>query len=272
MTNDQMKSADLSYVTPSGRETPLTDEQLVDAAANTPPVGTSGRQYHARPRSSARRHDGGEYVEPRQVAADEHRVPNGGPAWTHVPAGRRGASVPAETWELTQSGRGKGAKGVSPHSAFLSVFTHDSTRHHCLCSCWPSSPANPALRRKDRLFRPRSELVVLHVAVKDRKGGYVGGLGQEAFRVFENKQPQASVFSQSGRARHRRPADRQQRKHGPNREMVIAASLAFSKAMNPQDEFFVLGFNEDIHAPLPSDAPFTQRADVRVALAPGHQS
>jgi hypothetical protein len=30
---------DLTYVTPSGEETPLTDEQLVDRAANTPPVG-----------------------------------------------------------------------------------------------------------------------------------------------------------------------------------------------------------------------------------------
>jgi hypothetical protein len=40
---DQMQSADLTYVSPSGQETPLTDEQLVDAAANTPPVGTSGQ-------------------------------------------------------------------------------------------------------------------------------------------------------------------------------------------------------------------------------------
>jgi len=39
---DQMQSADLTYVSPSGQETPLTDEQLVDAAANTAPVGTSG--------------------------------------------------------------------------------------------------------------------------------------------------------------------------------------------------------------------------------------
>ena len=41
--NDQMQSADLTYVSPTGQETPLTDEQLVDAAANTPPVGTSGQ-------------------------------------------------------------------------------------------------------------------------------------------------------------------------------------------------------------------------------------
>ena len=32
---------DLTYVSPSGQETPLTDEQLVEAAANTPPVGAS---------------------------------------------------------------------------------------------------------------------------------------------------------------------------------------------------------------------------------------
>ena len=37
-----MKTADLAYVSPSGQETPLTDEQLVDAAANTPPVGATG--------------------------------------------------------------------------------------------------------------------------------------------------------------------------------------------------------------------------------------
>jgi hypothetical protein len=42
VTNDQMQTADLAYVSPTGQETPLTDEQLVAAAANTPPVGTSG--------------------------------------------------------------------------------------------------------------------------------------------------------------------------------------------------------------------------------------
>jgi hypothetical protein len=33
--------ADLAYVSPSGQETPLTDEQLVERAANTPPVGAT---------------------------------------------------------------------------------------------------------------------------------------------------------------------------------------------------------------------------------------
>src|SRR4029450_9872829 len=34
--NQQMQTAELAYVSPSGQETPLTDEQLVEAAANTP--------------------------------------------------------------------------------------------------------------------------------------------------------------------------------------------------------------------------------------------
>jgi len=41
VTNDQMKSAGLAYVSPSGQETPLTDEQIVAVAANTPPVGAT---------------------------------------------------------------------------------------------------------------------------------------------------------------------------------------------------------------------------------------
>ena len=43
VTNEQMQTADLAYVSPTGQETALTDEQLVDAAANTAPVGTTAQ-------------------------------------------------------------------------------------------------------------------------------------------------------------------------------------------------------------------------------------
>ena len=62
VNNEQMKTADLAYVSPSGQEQPLTDEQLVDAAANTPPVGTTARQSTTSAQSStaadARRQEG----------------------------------------------------------------------------------------------------------------------------------------------------------------------------------------------------------------------
>ena len=55
VSNDQMKTADLAYVSPTGQETALTDEQLVEVAANTPPLDTSGA---ARPSASRAQQEG----------------------------------------------------------------------------------------------------------------------------------------------------------------------------------------------------------------------
>lgn len=43
VTNEQMSTAELAYVSESGQETQLTDEQLVEAAANTLPVGATAQ-------------------------------------------------------------------------------------------------------------------------------------------------------------------------------------------------------------------------------------
>lgn len=117
-------------------------------------------------------------------------------------------------------------------------------------------------------FSTESELVVLHVAVKDRNGGYVGGLGRDSFRVLEDRRLQKISFFNNQET----PVTvglliDSSGSMAPNRDLVIAASMAFSKAMNPQDEFFVLGFNEHIHTPLPADKPFTSyEPALRVAL------
>ncbi len=117
-------------------------------------------------------------------------------------------------------------------------------------------------------FSSESELVVLHVAVKDNKGSYVDGLEQKAFRVSENKRAQQISFFNNQDA----PVTvglliDSSGSMAPNRDLVIAASMAFSKAMNAQDQFFVLGFNEGLHTPLPPDRPFTQsEPHLRVAL------
>jgi hypothetical protein len=55
VTSEQMKTADLAYVSPTGQETALTDEQLVEAAANTPPVGATTQQSTAADSASASR-------------------------------------------------------------------------------------------------------------------------------------------------------------------------------------------------------------------------
>ena len=41
VTDEQMKTADLAYVSPTGQETAATDDQIVAAAANTAPVDAS---------------------------------------------------------------------------------------------------------------------------------------------------------------------------------------------------------------------------------------
>ncbi len=129
-----------------------------------------------------------------------------------------------------------------------------------------TSSAQEQAARPD--FSTQSELVVLHVAVKDKKGGYVGGLGQDSFRVLEDRRPQEISFFNNQDA----PVTvgliiDASGSMAPNRSMVIAASMAFTKAMNPQDEFFVMGFNEHIHTPPPADKPFTNSEPaLRVAL------
>src|SRR5437016_2155631 len=83
------------------------------------------------------------------------------------------------------------------------------------------------------------ELVILDVSVKDAKGGYVAGLGEDNFRVFEDKRPQqikhfshsdipvtiGLIIDNSGSMRSKRPA-------------VSTAALALAGGSNPRDEIF----------------------------------
>ncbi len=97
-------------------------------------------------------------------------------------------------------------------------------------------------------------LVVLHATVLDGKGRQVDGLRKENFRVYENGVLQPlSVFSQadipvtlgividdSGSMREKRSA-------------VNAAALTFVKTSNPQDQVFVVNFNDVFYLDTPGD-------------------
>jgi hypothetical protein len=72
VTNEQMQTAELAMVSPSGQETPLTDDQLVDAAANTPPVGTVQQSTtSAQANAPASAMEGAVGTAGRQTAAQE---------------------------------------------------------------------------------------------------------------------------------------------------------------------------------------------------------
>lgn len=99
-------------------------------------------------------------------------------------------------------------------------------------------------------------MVVLHVTVADARGEFVPELKQGNFRVFEEKiEQKISVFSRddipvtmglvvdnSGSMREKR-------------EQVNAAAMTFVRASNPQDESFVVNFNDEYY--LDTDGDFT---------------
>jgi Ca-activated chloride channel family protein len=113
------------------------------------------------------------------------------------------------------------------------------------------------------------ELVLLDVSVKDPKGGYVSGLAREDFQIYENGALQkitqfasadvpvtvGLVMDDSG-SMIRKRFD------------VINAGLVFVGASNPQDQIFVVNFNDKVRPGLPETVPFTDDINLlRAALS-----
>jgi len=97
-------------------------------------------------------------------------------------------------------------------------------------------------------------LVVLHTTVLDDRGKFVDGLKQDAFRIYEDKiEQKVSIFKRedipvsmglvidnSGSMRDKRPR-------------VNEAALTLVQNSNPQDEAFVVNFNDDFYLDLDKD-------------------
>jgi Ca-activated chloride channel family protein len=132
----------------------------------------------------------------------------------------------------------------------------------------PPAPAAPPQESSQDTYKIRTQvsLVVLHVSVLNDRSVFVPGLMEDNFRVLEDKVEQKlSVFKQedvpvsfglvvdnSGSMRDKRP-------------QVNAAALTFVKTSNPQDEGFVVNFNDDYY--LDTEHDFTSDlTEMRTAL------
>jgi Ca-activated chloride channel homolog len=118
----------------------------------------------------------------------------------------------------------------------------------------PPPPGQSATGGQDSRIRVDVNLVVLHTTVLDDRGRFADGLKQENFRVFEDKVEQKlSVFKRedipvsmglvidnSGSMRDKRPR-------------VNQAAITLVEASNPQDEAFVVNFNDDFYLDLDKD-------------------
>ncbi|HEY1760178.1 MAG TPA: VWA domain-containing protein [Bryobacteraceae bacterium] len=118
----------------------------------------------------------------------------------------------------------------------------------------PAPAADPAAGDDIAVFRAGTQLVDLPVSVLDKNGKPISGIPQSAFKVYENNIEQpikvfrsedqpvsiGIIIDNSGSMRDKRAR-------------VAAAALALVKNSNPQDEEFIVDFNDDVYL----DQPFT---------------
>ncbi len=98
------------------------------------------------------------------------------------------------------------------------------------------------------------DLVVLHATVTDGKGHLVSNLDQNNFKVFEdNVEQKLSVFKHEDIPVTMGLVIDNSGSMSTKRDRVIAAALTFVKTSNPQDEVFVVNFNDDYYLDLDKD-------------------
>ncbi len=110
------------------------------------------------------------------------------------------------------------------------------------------------------------DLVVLPVSVLDKKGRRVENLKKEDFQVFEDGAPQkVEVFSHADIPVTMGIVIDDSGSMRPKRAAVNAAALAFVKTSNPQDQVFVVNFNDVSYLDTPGDFA-TNIEDLNAAL------
>jgi VWFA-related protein len=103
-------------------------------------------------------------------------------------------------------------------------------------------------------FRSDTRLVVIHASVVDHKGQLVTNLKQNAFKVYENNQLQnVKLFRREDIPVSLGILVDDSGSMMSKRARVEAAALAMVRASNPEDEVFIVNFNDEGYL----DVPFT---------------
>jgi Ca-activated chloride channel family protein len=118
-------------------------------------------------------------------------------------------------------------------------------------------------------IRVSVDLVDLHVTVQSHKDMFASGLGKENFQVYEDGVlQQISSFSSEDMPVTVGLVVDNSGSMKPKVGEVIAAATAFARSSNPEDQMFVVLFNENVSFGLPASTPFTDKeAQLRVALS-----
>ncbi len=106
-------------------------------------------------------------------------------------------------------------------------------------------------------------LVVLHVTVSDRKGGFVSDLSERDFVVYEDGVPQRiRLFRNEDSPVTVGLVVDHSTTMRPRLEEVAAAARTFVQSSNPEDEVFVVNFNENVSLGLPRPLRFTNNTAI----------
>jgi Ca-activated chloride channel family protein len=166
-----------------------------------------------------------------------------------LPAGTAGEEAPPAAGSLSQTGASGASSqtGVSAEQPNLNITPRSRT---------PAAPDSALGRPAD--IRVDTTLVLVPVSVTDSFTRYVTGLGKENFRVYENNVEQqvtqfstedapmsvGLVFDASGSMGNKLMKSRE-------------AVAQFLKTANPEDEFFLVQFNDHVELSV----PFTPSAE-----------
>lgn len=114
-----------------------------------------------------------------------------------------------------------------------------------------------------------AKMVILSATVLDRHNAPVSGLGKDDFQVYEDGRLQhITQFSRDDIPVTAGIVVDNSSSMSQKRNDVIAAALAFARSSNPQDQIFVVNFNDRVSFGLPPGMPFTGRQEeLQIALS-----
>jgi len=136
-------------------------------------------------------------------------------------------------------------------------------------ACAQAPSPSQSLSAEPYTIKVNVDMVVLRATVQDHKNTLISGLSKDDFQVYEDGVFQpikyfshedipvtvGLVIDNSGSMM-------------PKVRDVVAAALAFARSSNPQDQMFVVNFNEKVSFGLPNNIPFTdQVSQLEVALS-----
>lgn len=125
---------------------------------------------------------------------------------------------------------------------------------------------------QEDVFRTEARLVVLHATVVDKHGRPLTVLPRNAFHVFEDSAEQSlKVFRREDIPVSLGLIIDNSLSMRTKRARIEAAALALVKASNPQDEAFVINFNDDVFRDVEftSALPVLQKGLERIDSAGG---